>query len=74
MAYGIYKILVFKVKKEVIRVIFSIESFEKPQIQNSLRRTLMRFPSEIGVIQSPLYNGFLEVKKILLMLNHIGRL
>ncbi len=24
-----------------------IESFEKPQIQNSLRRTLMRFPSEI---------------------------
>ena len=25
-----------------------IESFEKHQIQNSLRRTLKRFPSEIG--------------------------
>ena len=24
-----------------------IENFEKPQIQNSQRRTLMRFPSEI---------------------------
>ncbi len=33
--------------------LISIESFEKPQIQNSLRRTLTRFPSEIGVIQSP---------------------
>ncbi len=33
---------------------FSIEGFEKPQIQNSLRRTLKRFPLEMWVIQSPL--------------------
>ncbi|MEK6871956.1 MAG: hypothetical protein AABX16_03570 [Nanoarchaeota archaeon] len=33
---------------------FNIESFEKPQFQNSLRRTLTRFPSEMWVIQSPL--------------------
>ncbi|MEK6872121.1 MAG: hypothetical protein AABX16_04420 [Nanoarchaeota archaeon] len=31
-----------------------IGGFEKPQFQNSLRRTLTRFPSEMRVIQSPL--------------------